>query len=98
VKLLLKTQQEDGSWFVRTRALAFQPWFDAGFPHGHDQWVSAAGTNWATMALALALPVTHANAASLPAKTQPGLSRSSTQSHDNKHLAALITHYAPTGQ
>jgi hypothetical protein len=43
---------------VKTRALAFQPWFDAGFPHGYDQWISAAGTNWATMALALALPET----------------------------------------
>ncbi len=98
VKLLLKTQQEDGSWFVRTRALAFQPWFDAGFPHGHDQWVSAAGTNWATMALALAVPATHTNAASLPAKTQPSLSRSSTQTKDNKRLAALMTQHAPTGQ
>ncbi len=98
VKLLLKTQQEDGSWFVRTRALAFQPWFDAGFPHGHDQWVSAAGTNWATMALALAVPATHTNAASLPAKTQPSLSRSSMQTKDNKRLAALMTQHAPTGQ
>jgi hypothetical protein len=58
IKFLLSTQQEDGSWYVKTRALAFQPWFDAGFPHGYDQWISAAGTNWATMALALALPET----------------------------------------
>src|SRR5215471_18876260 len=56
VQFLLKAQQEDGSWFVKTRALALQPFFDAGFPHGHDQWISAAGTNWATMALALAVP------------------------------------------
>jgi len=42
-----------GSWYVKTRALAFQPWFDAGFPHGYDQWISAAGTNWAAMALTL---------------------------------------------
>jgi hypothetical protein len=41
---------------VQTRALGFQPWFDAGFPHGHNQWISAAGTNWAAMALAYALP------------------------------------------
>ena len=58
VQFLLSTQQEDGSWFVRTRALAFQPYFDAGFPHAYDQWVSAAGTSWATMALTLALPET----------------------------------------
>jgi ankyrin repeat protein len=56
VKWLLSNQQEDGSWYVQTRALGFQPWFDAGFPHGHDQWISAAGTNWAAMALNYALP------------------------------------------
>jgi len=38
--------------------MAFQPYFDAGFPHGFDQWISAAGTNWATMALSLASPRT----------------------------------------
>jgi squalene cyclase len=56
VQFLLNTQQEDGSWYVRTRAMAFQPYFDAGFPHGFDQWISAAGTSWATMALSLASP------------------------------------------
>ncbi len=54
VKYLLSTQQEDGSWYVKTRAMAFQPYFDAGFPHGFDQWISAAGTSWATMALSQA--------------------------------------------
>jgi hypothetical protein len=56
VRFLLSTQQEDGSWYVRTRAMAFQPYFDAGFPHGFDQWISAAGTSWATTALSLASP------------------------------------------
>lgn len=56
VRFLLSTQQEDGSWYVKSRALGFQPYFDAGFPHGHDQWVSAAGTSWAAMALTLTLP------------------------------------------
>jgi ankyrin repeat protein len=56
VKFLLNTQQEDGSWYVKTRAMASQPYFDAGFPHGFDQWISAAGTSWATMALSLASP------------------------------------------
>jgi ankyrin repeat protein len=55
-RYLLQTQQEDGSWHVRTRALAFQPYFEAGFPHGFDQWISAAATSWATMALSLASP------------------------------------------
>jgi len=36
--------------------MGFQPYFDAGFPHGFDQWISAAGTSWATMALSLASP------------------------------------------
>jgi squalene cyclase len=63
VQYLLKTQQEDGSWYVRTRAMAFQPYFDAGFPHDFDQWISAAGTSWATMALTLASPSTPATTA-----------------------------------
>jgi hypothetical protein len=56
IKWLLSHQQQDGSWWVQTRALAFQPSFDAGFPHEHDQWISSAATNWAAMALTLALP------------------------------------------
>lgn len=58
VKYLLNTQLEDGSWYVSSRALGFQPYFDNGFPHGVDQFVSNAGTDWATMALALAAPAT----------------------------------------
>jgi squalene cyclase len=53
---LLSTQREDGSWHVPTRAAGFQPYFDNGFPHGVDQWISAAGTGLATMALTLATP------------------------------------------
>ena len=54
IDFLLKTQLGDGSWYVKSRAVPFQPYFESGFPHGHDQWISAAGTNWATTALALA--------------------------------------------
>jgi len=54
VQFLLNTQQDDGSWYVKTRALGFQPYFDNGFPYAYDQWISAAGTSWATMALTLA--------------------------------------------
>ena len=54
VTFLLQTQLEDGSWFVRSRAIPIQPYFDSGFPHGHDQFISAAAANWATMALMLA--------------------------------------------
>ncbi|HET9402192.1 MAG TPA: hypothetical protein VFO34_14705, partial [Candidatus Acidoferrales bacterium] len=54
----------DGSWFVRSRAIPLQPYFESGFPHAHDQFVSAAGTNWATRALAMA-------ASASSTKTQP---------------------------
>ncbi|MEN3335933.1 MAG: hypothetical protein V7641_5298 [Blastocatellia bacterium] len=53
IAFLLKTQLEDGSWYVKSRAIPLQPYFESGFPHGHDQWISAAATNWAAMALAL---------------------------------------------
>jgi ankyrin repeat protein len=51
IEFLLSTQLEDGSWYVRSRSIPFQPYFESGFPHGHDQWISAAATNWAAMAL-----------------------------------------------
>jgi squalene cyclase len=63
VRFLLNTQQEDGTWYVRTRALGFQPFFDSGFPGGVDQFISAAGTNWATLALSLASPARTGSAA-----------------------------------
>ncbi len=44
---LLEHQEQDGS---------FQPMFDPGFPHGDDQFISAAGTNWAVQTLEMALP------------------------------------------
>jgi ankyrin repeat protein len=53
---LLRTQLADGSWLVRTRTFPFQPYKESGFPHGKDQWISAAGTSWAAMALSEALP------------------------------------------
>jgi mono/diheme cytochrome c family protein len=54
VGFLLKTQQRDGSWHVASRALKFQPYFESGFPHGHDQWISQAGTGMAVIALSFA--------------------------------------------
>jgi ankyrin repeat protein len=56
VQYLLRTQMEDGSWHVRSRAAGFQPYFDNGFPHDVDQWISAAASSLATMALTLAAP------------------------------------------
>ena len=55
VKYLLHSQAADGSWHVKTRSIWLQPYFESGFPYGHDQWISAAGTSWATMALVLTL-------------------------------------------
>lgn len=55
VEFLLKTQFEDGSWYVRTRAIPIMPSFESDFPYGRDQWISAAATNWATMALMAAV-------------------------------------------
>ena len=55
VRFLLSAQLQDGSWYVRTRAVPVQPYFDSEFPHGQDQFISAAATNWATMALAFAV-------------------------------------------
>ena len=50
-RFLMNTQGEDGSWYVRSRSIPFQPYFESGFPYGPDQFISAAATNWATMAL-----------------------------------------------
>jgi N-acyl-D-amino-acid deacylase len=56
IEFLLKTQQPDGSWHVKSRAVKFQPYFQSGFPYDHDQWISAAATAWATVALANGAP------------------------------------------
>jgi hypothetical protein len=56
VAFLLRTQRPDGSWLVRTRSVPFQPYKESGFPHGKDQWISAAGTSWAVMALSATTP------------------------------------------
>ncbi|MEO8028221.1 MAG: ankyrin repeat domain-containing protein [Bryobacteraceae bacterium] len=56
IRYLLRTQGEDGTWHVKSRSFPFQPLVDSGFPHGRDQWISAAGTSWALIALATAIP------------------------------------------
>lgn len=53
VNYLLADQATDGSWAVVTRAFPFQKQFEGGFPYGYDQWISAAASSWATMALLL---------------------------------------------
>lgn len=55
IEYLLATQLPDGSWLVKTRAIPTNPYFESGFPHARSQFISYAGTCWATMALCLAL-------------------------------------------
>jgi hypothetical protein len=54
VGFLLRTQGQDGTWHVATRAVTFQPYFESGFPYKHDQWISQAGTAYAALALTFA--------------------------------------------
>jgi hypothetical protein len=56
VKFLLAAQLGDGTWHVRSRSKPFQLYFESGFPHGKDQFISIAASSWAATALALSLP------------------------------------------
>jgi squalene cyclase len=55
LKYLLSTQAADGTWHVKTRALPIQPYFESGYPYGHDQWISGAAAAYATLAIAAAV-------------------------------------------
>lgn len=56
ISYLISTQEEDGSWHVSSRSKPFQTYFESGYPHGKDQFISIAAAGWSTTALALALP------------------------------------------
>jgi len=60
LRYLLNTQKDDGTWFVNSRlhppGTVSPPYFETGLPYGHDQFISAMGTSWATAALLLAMP------------------------------------------
>ena len=56
VAYLLQNQQEDGSWHVVSRSDPFQTYFESGFPHGDDQFISTAASGWAVQALLYTLP------------------------------------------
>jgi ankyrin repeat protein len=60
LRFLLKTQKQDGSWHVPSRlhppAPVSPPYFETGFPYGHDQFISITGTSWALVALLHAIP------------------------------------------
>ena len=53
---LIASQRDDGSWRVASRSKPFQTYFESGFPHGKDQFISIAASGWASSALLLALP------------------------------------------
>jgi hypothetical protein len=56
IDFLLKTQLDDGSWYVRTRCFPALEFTSSGFAHGRSQFISAAATCWATMALVYTRP------------------------------------------
>ncbi len=51
---LRATQRPDASWYQPSRSPKFQPYFESGFPYGHDQWISASATAWAIIGLSQA--------------------------------------------
>ncbi len=55
VAFLLSTQYPDGTWLVRTHSFPVQRYFESGFPYGRHQWISTAGTSWASLAIAQTL-------------------------------------------
>lgn len=56
LEFLIKQQLPDGSWHVKTRSNPFQLYFETGYPHGADQFISMTAGCWATMALLRILP------------------------------------------
>ena len=56
VKFLLEAQLDDGSWQVKTRSKPFQKYFESGYPHGKDQFISITASCRATTALLLTVP------------------------------------------
>ncbi|HXD85688.1 MAG TPA: prenyltransferase/squalene oxidase repeat-containing protein [Urbifossiella sp.] len=50
---LVKAQRTDGSWYIKSRSKPFQPYYESGFPHGKDQFISSAASGWAATALIL---------------------------------------------
>jgi ankyrin repeat protein len=75
IEYLVKAQAADGSWRVKSRlnppAPLSPPYFDAGYPEGHDQFISMTAASWAVMALAYALPPTRPVAPPPLAETLP---------------------------
>lgn len=57
IEYLLRTQDSTGAWIVNTRSNPIQPFINTDFPpYDDNQYISAAATNWAALALTDALP------------------------------------------
>lgn len=68
VAFLLADQRDDGSWKVTTRSKPIQVYFESGFPHGDDQFISIAATCWAVQALLPACRTPNENSATAAVK------------------------------
>jgi len=51
VDYLLEGQNKDGTWLVLTRSKPIQEYFESGFPHGEDQFISISASCWSVIAL-----------------------------------------------
>ncbi len=108
VRFLLSDQERDGTWHVRTRMVSpaevSPPYFETGFPYKKDQFISYAGSCWATMALLSTIPTSpkslpapasysEPSAENLPAFTQ--LTMAASYYGNVKKVAALLDAGAP---
>ncbi len=55
INYLVKTRKEDGSWLVKSHSKPFQTYYESGFPHEKDQFISVTASGWATAAMLISL-------------------------------------------
>jgi ankyrin repeat protein len=76
LRFLLTTQAPDGTWRIGTRMISpaevSPAYFTTGFPYGKDEYLSYAGSAWATMALLTALPAVRNPNEDIPVASQSG--------------------------
>ena len=85
IDFLLTTQKADGTWQMTSRlrppAPLSPPYFDAGYPYEHDQFISMQGASWAVSALSYALG---------PGRTVPPPSLTGTEPQDVEPWAETV--------
>jgi hypothetical protein len=92
LEFLLTQQLPDGSWHVKSRSVPFQLYFETGYPHGKDQFISMTAGCWATMALLNALPEQTPPIIETPDGTQ---SRERTESNISGSLMTGANRFSP---